>query len=106
VTYIRWGVSQFHQAELFYGHGMASALDESVYLCLYALYLPHDFSEKYFDTALTADEKQAVFNLLMRRVDERLPAAYLTGEAWFAGLPFVVNEHVLVPRSPIAGLIE
>jgi len=104
--YIRWGVSRFHQAELYYGHGMASALDEAVYLCLYALYLPHDFSEKYFDTALTTDEKQAVFNVLMRRVNEKLPAAYLTGEAWFAGLPFVVNENVLVPRSPIAELIE
>jgi len=104
--YIRWGISRFHQAELYYGHGMGSALDEAVYLCLHALHLPHDFSEKYFDTALTAVEKQAVFNLLMRRVDEKLPAAYLTGEAWFAGLPFVVNEHVLVPRSPIAELIE
>jgi len=104
--YIRWGVSRFHQAELYYGHGMASALDEAVYLCLYALYLPHEFSEKYFDTALTTDEKQAVFNVLMRRVNEKLPAAYLTGEAWFAGLPFVVNENVLVPRSPIAELIE
>ncbi len=104
--YIRWGISRFHQAELYYGHGMGSALDEAVYLCLHALHLPHDFSEKYFDTALIADEKQAVFNLLMRRVNEKLPAAYLTGEAWFAGLPFVVNEHVLVPRSPIAELIE
>ncbi len=104
--FIRWGVSRFNQANLFYGHGMGSALDEVVYLSLFALNLPHDFSESYFDCALTADEKQAVYGLLSRRIEEKLPASYLTGEAWFAGLPFVVNENVLVPRSPIAELIE
>ncbi|MFK5914331.1 MAG: 50S ribosomal protein L3 N(5)-glutamine methyltransferase, partial [Woeseiaceae bacterium] len=104
--YIRWGVSRFNEAELYYGHGMASALDEVVYLCLFALHLPHDFSEGYFDTALTQDEKQAVYGLLSRRIEEKIPASYLTGEAWFAGLPFFVNENVLVPRSPIAELIE
>lgn len=104
--YIRWGISHFNQAELYYGHGTASALDEVVYLCLYALHLPHDFSEAYFDTALSAVEKQAVYKLLMRRIDERVPSSYLTGEAWFAGLPFFVNKNVLVPRSPIAELIE
>jgi len=104
--YIRWGVSRFNQSELYYGHGMSSALDEVVYLSLFALNLPHDFPERYFDSALTQEEKQGVFTLLRRRIDERLPASYLTGEAWFAGLPFVVNENVLVPRSPIAELIE
>ncbi len=104
--FIRWGVSRFNQAELYYGHGMASALDEAVYLTLFALHLPHDFTESYFDCALSMDEKQAVFELLERRIEKKLPASYLTGEAWFAGLPFVVNENVLVPRSPIAELIE
>ena len=104
--YIRWGVSRFNQAELYYGHGMSSALDEVVYLSLFALNLPHDFPESYFDCALTQEEKQAIYTLLRRRIDERLPASYLTGEAWFAGLPFFVNENVLVPRSPIAELIE
>lgn len=104
--YVRWGVSRFNEADLYYGHGMASALDEVVYLCLFALHLPHNFSQIYFDTALTQDEKQAVFKLLSRRIEEKVPASYLTGEAWFAGLPFVVNENVLVPRSPIAELIE
>ncbi len=103
---IRWGVSRFNQADLYFGHGMASALDEAVYLSLFALSLPHDFSENYFDCTLTAEEKQAVYRLLSRRIEEKLPASYLTGEAWFAGLPFVVNESVLVPRSPIAELIE
>lgn len=104
--YIRWGISRFNQADLYYGHGMDSALDEVVYLCLFALHLPHDFPETYFDTVLTEHEKQAVYSLLKRRIEERVPASYLTGEAWFAGLPFYVNENVLVPRSPIAELIE
>ncbi len=104
--FIRWGVSRFNKADLYYGHGMSSALDEVVYLSLFALNLPHDFSENYFDCALSAEEKQAVYQLLTRRIEEKLPASYLTGEAWFAGLPFVVNENVLVPRSPIAELIE
>jgi len=104
--FIRWGVSRFNQADLYYGHGMASALDEVVYLSLFALHLPHDFAQNYFDCRLSADEKQAVYSLLNRRIEEKLPASYLTGEAWFAGLPFVVNENVLVPRSPIAELIE
>lgn len=104
--FIRWGVSRFNQAELYYGHGTASALDEAVYLCLFALNLPHDFPQDYFDCALTVEEKQAVYTLLTRRMNERVPASYLTGEAWFAGLPFFVNENVLVPRSPIAELIE
>jgi len=104
--FMRWGVSQFNQADLYYGHGMSSALDEVVYLCLFAVHLPHNFSTSYFDCALTNEEKQAVFDLLKRRIEEKLPASYLTGEAWFAGLPFTVNENVLVPRSPIAELIE
>lgn len=103
---IRWGISRFNQAELYYGHGTSSAMDDAVYLCLFALHLPHDFSEAYFDCALSTGEKRAVYALFMRRIDERVPAAYLTGEAWFMGLPFYVNKNVLVPRSPIAELIE
>lgn len=103
---IRWGISRFNQAELYYGHGTSSAMDDAVYLCLFALHLPHDFSEVYFDCALSAEEKRAVYVLFMRRIDERVPAAYLTGEAWFMGLAFYVNKNVLVPRSPIAELIE
>ncbi len=104
--FIRWATSRFYEAELYYGHGMASALDEAVYLSLYALHLPHNFSEKYFDCALSDEEKKAIYSLVMRRIEEKIPAAYITHEAWFAGLPFYVNENVLVPRSPIAELIE
>ncbi len=104
--FIRWATSRFHEAELYYGHGMASALDEAVYLTLFALHLPHNFPEQYFDSRLSADEKQAIYNLIRRRIDEKIPAAYITHEAWFAGLPFYVNENVLVPRSPIAELIQ
>jgi ribosomal protein L3 glutamine methyltransferase len=104
--YMRWAVSRFHEAELSYGHGMGSALDEAVYLVLHALHMPPDMPEAWFDTRLAEDEKAAVFDLLCRRIEERRPAAYLTGEAWFCGLRFDVNEHVLVPRSPIAELIE
>jgi len=103
---IRWGVSRFNEAHLFYGHGLSSALDEAVYLCLYALHLPHDFPTDYFDSRLTQDEKNHVIKLLEQRIETRQPAAYLTHEAWFMGLKFHVNEHVLVPRSPIAELIE
>jgi ribosomal protein L3 glutamine methyltransferase len=104
--YMRWGASRFLEAELSYGHGMSSAVDESVYLVLHALNLPPDMPDTWFDTRLSSDETTAVFELLRRRVEERKPAAYLTGEAWFCGLPFHVNENVLVPRSPIAELIE
>jgi len=103
---IRWGMSRFNEAKLHFGHGMPEAQDEATYLALHALHLPHDLHGSYFDTRLTRAEREAVAALLLRRVQERKPAAYLTGEAWFAGLPFYVNEHVLVPRSPIAELIE
>jgi len=103
---IRWGVSRFNQANLFYGHGLASALDEAVYLSLFALHLPPEFLTDYFDSRLTLDERVTVLQLLQRRIDEHKPAAYLTHEAWFCGLKFYVNDQVLVPRSPIAELIQ
>ena len=103
---IRWAVSRFNEAELHYGHGMTSALDEAVYLSLYALHLPHDFASSYFDARLLHEEKLQIIHLCVQRIESRQPAAYLTNEAWFMGLKFYVNEHVLVPRSPIAELIE
>lgn len=103
---VRWGVSRFNQAEIYYGHGMANALDEAVFMALSTLNLPLNISENYFDSRLTLAEREQILNLYRRRISERTPAAYLTNEAWFAGLKFYVNENVLVPRSPIAELIE
>lgn len=103
---MRWGISLFESAGLSYGHGMASAADEAVYLTLHALHLPPDFAESWFDTRVTDSEREAIVRLLRLRVDSRKPAAQLTGEAWFAGLHFEVTDDVLVPRSPLAELIE
>ena len=103
---VRWGVSHFNQAELFYGHGMGNALDEAVFIALSSLNLPLNISENYFESRLTQAEREQVLALYQRRINERVPAAYLTHEAWFCGLKFYVDENVLVPRSPIAELIE
>jgi ribosomal protein L3 glutamine methyltransferase len=104
--FIRWGASRFNEAELFFGHGTDNALDEAVTLVLHALHLGQDLPPLYLEARLTADERKEVSLLIQRRVDERVPAAYLTNEAWFSGTPFYVDERVLVPRSPIAELLE
>jgi ribosomal protein L3 glutamine methyltransferase len=104
--FIRWGASEFGRAGLSFGHSYDNALDESTQLVLHALHLPHDLSPVYASARLTAAEKDQVMALLRRRIDERLPACYLIGEAWFAGLSFASDARALVPRSPIAELIE
>ena len=103
---IRWGVSRFSEHGLVFGHGTDNALDEAVFLVTRALHLPHDLPAAYLDARLTREEREAVVALLQRRFQERIPAAYLVREAWFAGLAFYVDERVLVPRSPIAELIR
>jgi len=104
--FMRWGASQFVAAELTYGHGLSSPLDEAVYLVLRALHLPVDTPDVYWSSALTQSEKQLVVDILKRRIIEKIPAAYIMQEGWFAGLQFYIDERVLVPRSPIAELIE
>lgn len=104
--YIRWAVSQFHGAQLFFGHGTDNAWDEARQLVLGALHLPWEMSDSYLDCRLEDDECVRLQELLHKRIEERVPTAYLLGEAWFCGLPFIVDERVLIPRSPIAELIE
>jgi ribosomal protein L3 glutamine methyltransferase len=103
---IRWGVSAFNEADLSFVQGMPNALDESVYLCLSALNLPPDFNHEFFDCVLTFEERKAVLGHYKQRIENKKPAAYITNEAWFAGLSFYVDERVLIPRSPIAELIQ
>ena len=103
---VRWGASRMNEAGLHFGHGTDNAIDEAAALVLHALHLPPDLHAEYFQSHLTPAEKQAVLLLLKRRVAERKPAAYLTQRAWFMGLPFYVDERALVPRSPLAELIE
>lgn len=104
--FIRFGASEFGRAGLSFGHSHDNALDEATQLVLHALHLPHDLSPVYASARLTADERAQVMALLRRRIDERVPACYLIGEAWFAGLCFRSDPRALVPRSPIAELIE
>lgn len=106
IDFIRFGASRFNAAGLSFGHSYDNALDEATQLVLHALHLPHDLSPVYGQARLVADEKDRVLALFQRRIDERIPACYLTGEAWFAGLSFKSDERALVPRSPIAELIE
>jgi len=103
--FIRWGSSEFARRQLVFGHGFESARDEARYLVLHALALPHDWPEEDLNAMLTLPEREQVVELLQARIDTRRPAAYLTGESWFCGLRFKVDERVLVPRSPIAELI-
>ena len=106
LDYIRFATSQFNQADLFFGHGTESAHDEAVALVLHTLHQPYDLSKEYLSAVLTVRERQTVVDKMQQRITTRKPLAYLTNSAVFAGLDFYVDERVLVPRSPIAELIE
>ncbi len=106
IDLIRYGGSEFIRQGLSFGHSFDNAMDEATQLTLHALKLPHDLSPVYGNAKVTEEERREVLALFARRIDERIPACYLTGEAWFAGLLFKTDERALVPRSPIAELIE
>ncbi|ERS89558.1 50S ribosomal protein L3 N(5)-glutamine methyltransferase [Halomonas sp. PBN3] len=103
---LRWAASEFHLAGLFHGHGTESPWDEAVALTLGALHLPWNVDPAVLDARLLPMERERIVALVRARVTTRRPLPYLLGEAWFAGLPFDVDERVLIPRSPIAELVE
>lgn len=103
---LRFAVSRFNEAGLFFGHGLTSAYDEAVYLILHILHLPLDQLEPFLDARLTAAELGQVLHIIERRALERIPAAYLTKEAWLGDFNFYVDERVIVPRSFIAELLH
>jgi len=102
IDLIRYGASRFNAAGLTFGHSYDNAIDEATQLVLHALHLPHDLGPAYGQARVTLDEKEEVLGLFLRRIEERIPASYLTGETWFAGLSFKSDQRALVPRSPIA----
>jgi ribosomal protein L3 glutamine methyltransferase len=103
---LRFSVSRFNEAGLFFGHGSASAYDEAAYLILHTLHLPLDRLEPFLDARLTSDELDQVLGIIKRRATEKIPAAYLTNEAWLGDFSFFVDERVIVPRSFIAELLR
>ena len=104
--YCRYGASLFNQAELFYGHGSDNALNEALTLVMFALSLPEGMSEDVMTCRLVEHEKQTILALFEQRIETQQPVAYITNLAYFAQLPFYVDDRVLVPRSPIGELIE
>lgn len=103
---LRFAVSRFNQAKLFFGHGSENAYDEAAYLILHTLHLPLDRLEPFLDARLTDNERSDVLNIVQRRVEQRVPAAYLTNEAFLGDFGFYVDERVIVPRSFIAELLR
>lgn len=103
--YVRWAMTQFQRTGIYFGHGTDNAYDEALVLIFHALHLPHDCVAQVLDARLTVAEREQVLIALEARYQKRLPAPYITGEAWFAGIPFHVDKRVLIPRSPLAELI-
>ncbi len=104
--WLRFAVSRFNEAGLFFGHGTSDVFDEAAYLVLHTLHLPLDRLEPFLDASLTHAEADALRHIIERRVKERVPAAYLTHEAWLGDFRFYVDERAIVPRSFIAELLR
>ncbi len=103
--WLRYSVTRFGETRLAFGHGTTNAYDEAAYLLLHALHLPQDRLEPFLDAKLTQPERLQLAQLLERRIDQRVPAAYLTHEAWLGDFRFYVDERVIIPRSFIAELL-
>ncbi|GGK82831.1 50S ribosomal protein L3 N(5)-glutamine methyltransferase [Amphritea balenae] len=104
--FIRFSMSRFYEYDLYFGHGTDNPWDEAVQLVLGALHLPWNSDPALLDARLTGDEKARVLDFVEQRVIQRRPLPYIIGEAWYAGMPFCVDERVLIPRSPVQELIE
>ena len=102
---LRWATTEFNRAELFYGHGTDNAWDDAIQLILPSLHLPLDSKPTILAACLTRRERKMLVERILVRIEKRIPTAYLTNKAWFAGLEFYVDERTLVPRSPFAELI-
>lgn len=103
--WLRFAVSRFQEAGLFFGHGSEEAFDEAAYLCLHSLHLPPDRLDPFLDARLLPSEREKLAGIIERRIRERIPAPYLTHEAWLQGYRFYVDQRVIVPRSFLAPLI-
>lgn len=104
--WLRFAVSRFNEAGVYFGHGTDNPWDEAAVLLAHCLFLPPLTDDKLLTVRLTKPERRAFIDLLMQRIELRIPAAYLTQQAYFCQLPFYVDQRVLVPRSPIAELIN
>ncbi len=104
--YLRWTLSEMNRHEVYFGHGHDEAWNEALQLVFNAVDLPWDSSLELLDTRLLPAERAKIVEYVVQRCQQRRPLPYITGEAWFMGLPFNVDERVLIPRSPIAQLIE
>ena len=104
--WLRFAVTRFTEAGLSFGHGTTNARDEAAYLILHTLKLPLDRLDPFLDKTLSAEETEAVSRVLRLRIEQRVPAAYLTHEAWLGDYRFYVDERVIVPRSYVAELLR
>ena len=104
--WLRYAVTRFNRAGCFFGHGLADAYDEAVYLILHTLALPLDRLEPFLDACIPGDEREAIFEVIEKRAVDRLPAPYITGEAWLGDFRFKIDPRVIIPRSYFAELLE
>lgn len=104
--WLRYAVTRFNRAGCFYGHGLSDAYDEAVYLILHTLALPLDRLDPFLDACIPGDEREDILEVIEKRAVDRLPAAYITGEAWLGEFRFEVDKRVIIPRSYFAELLH